>query len=101
LAAFVFLIVIFAGSAVRESVTGTSTGRGAGLLAMVPVIAVAALALTYWRWDRWWLAVVLGLVSGVLGAAVLGAAVFPDLADGDLAGAKEPDRRSYMTGGPS
>jgi hypothetical protein len=101
LAAFVLFMTLFVvGRALPDILTEPDKLRRAAYFGSVPVLSTAVLALIYWASGWWWLAVVLGLVLGVLGSATLGALFFADIAQEELEQDKQGERRSYLAGGP-
>ncbi len=75
--------------------------RRAAYFGSFPVLSTAILALTYWLSGWWWLAVVVGFVLGLLGAGIVGAVFFDDIATEEMAQAKEHSRSWYLAGGPT
>jgi hypothetical protein len=91
---FVFLMTLYlVARGVPDVITDPQKLKRALYFLAMPAVAAGVLALAYWWWDRWWLAVLLGFVVGVplgVAAAVLG---FPRIAEEEIADDEERARR--------
>jgi hypothetical protein len=78
---FVFVVGSYVvGRGIPDLITDPEKGKRLGFFGIPPVLAVAALAGSYWLWTTWWLAVTIGFVFFFIGV-VIGTMAFPKIAE--------------------
>ena len=95
LAAFAFLLANYVvGRALGDLVTDPQKGRRAVYFLLQPVVMVAIVYFAHQAWDRWWLAVLLGLAGGGLLGGAFAANLLPGIHREELADTRTRWRRS-------
>jgi hypothetical protein len=85
LAVFVLLIgANVVGRGIPDLITDPEKGKRLGFFGIPPVLAVVALAGSYWLWTTWWLAVTIGFVFFFVGQFLV-TMLFPKVAKEEAA----------------
>jgi hypothetical protein len=101
LAIFVYIWGVWVvGRALPSLITDPEKVKRLIFFALYPVIATGILFLTYWLWDKWWLAVLLGCLAGWILAPIIGALAMPGILEEEAEEDQERLRRMWrMHGG--
>jgi hypothetical protein len=74
-----WLLMSYVARDVADVLTGPEKGKRLGLSTLPVLVSVGALALSYYLWERWWIAVMLGVIARLGG--VIATAEHNEIAD--------------------